>query len=194
MLSPRPRFLIALAILPIPLLLLAWALWPFVGSSEPKGGPSALRLSPEVQHRLQGLTRLHGPALSEQGLRGRVVVVTFFASWCPPCREELAHLKKIHAAHRARGLEILAINLFEEFDNFSNSKRLAAYLKRMQPGFPVLKGDAEISSLFGEIRRIPALFVFDRSGEPVFHFSNEQAGASTTADPAKLDTLIGGLL
>ena len=147
-----------------------------------------------VKSQLSALPALRGAELQRGSLEGKVVAITFFASWCGPCRVELAHLKKIYARSRERGLEILAINLFEEFDGLSNEKRLAEFLRITAPDFPVLKGSDAISATFGEIRRIPTLLVYDRAGRQAYRFINEVGGTRTAADPVELDAVIAGLL
>ena len=175
-------------------LLLGRVLGPAPGGAPGEKREKGLRLTPEIQAQLRALPRFGGGAPGGETLQGKVVLVTFFASWCPPCREELQHLKKVHAANRGRGLEVVAVNLFEDFDNFSNDEKLMAFLEKIRPGFPVVKGDQAISLTFGDIRRIPSLFIFGRSGGQVFHFNNERAGPSTTANPQQLESVITSLL
>ncbi len=57
-----------------------------------------------------------------------------------------------------------------------------------------MKGNDSISRFFGNIRRIPTLFVFDREGRPALEFANERQGKSSTFAPGKLEALIGRLL
>ncbi|MEE8395734.1 MAG: TlpA disulfide reductase family protein [bacterium] len=131
-------------------------------------------LGAPLRKKLEALPHLWGRPATAFDLRGRVVVVTFFASWCPPCRRELEHLRKIQRAHAGRGLEVVAINLFENFDGFSDRAKLTAFLEQTGYPFPVIEGDAEISRAFGTVRRIPSLFVFDRRGRPVLVFANQR--------------------
>ena len=87
----------------------------------------------------------------------------------------------------------MAINLFEDFDNFSDDERLATFLELTQPPFTVVKGNDAISQQFGTIRRIPSLFVFDRQGRRVLTFAHER-GAQATLDAAALRQVISPLL
>jgi thiol-disulfide isomerase/thioredoxin len=54
---------------------------------------------------------LSGDRLDVKDLRGKVVLVDFWATWCPPCREEIPRLKALYAEHHAAGLEIVGVNL-----------------------------------------------------------------------------------
>lgn len=132
--------------------------------------------------------------MGKGALEGRVVALTFFASWCGPCRVELALLQEINSALVGRGLRIVAINLFEEFDGLSNGKRLAAFLRITNPDFTVLKGNEAVSAAFGGIRRIPTLILFDRSGRSSYLFVNKVGGKRSSADPEELRAAIVRLL
>jgi cytochrome c biogenesis protein CcmG/thiol:disulfide interchange protein DsbE len=151
-------------------------------------------LTPTVQATLQALPHLHGLPISPDTFHSKVVIVTFFASWCPPCREEFAHLQALHTQYQEEGVTIIAVNLFEDFDQFSDDKRLTAFLDKTKPPFTVLKGNEMISQQFGTITRIPSLFIFDRQGQQAGAFRNEGDDAQTTLDVAALRRLVTTLL
>ena len=157
------------------------------------GASEAGALTADARAVMQALPHLHGPQVTDATFDGQVLIVTFFASWCPPCRQEFADLSAIYQQHRAAGLEIVAINLFEDFDNFSDDERLATFLELTQPPFAVIKGNEVISRQFGTIRRIPSLFVFDRQGRRVLTFAHER-GAQATLDAAALQQIVSPLL
>jgi thiol-disulfide isomerase/thioredoxin len=120
---------------------------------------------------LAGLTQIDGRKVDAARLTGRPVLVSFFASWCPPCNAEFEHMKLLHLAHAADGLEIVAINLFEGFGGFQDDgKRLSRFLGRHTPVFPIVKGTTNTAKLFGDVKRLPTVFVFDRQGRAVLHF------------------------
>lgn len=167
---------------------------PFAKPLQGRQRTTGPELTPSLRSQILGLPRLWGPPLGKDALEGRVVALTFFASWCGPCRVELALLQEINSALVGRGLQIVAINLFEEFDGLSNEKRLAAFLRITNPDFPVLKGNEAVSAAFGGIRRIPTLIVFDRSGRSFYHFVNNIGGKRSSADPVELRAVIARLL
>lgn len=150
-------------------------------------------LAAEARVTMQGLSHLYGLPVTDATFDDKVLIVTFFASWCPPCRQEFADLSDLYRQYRESGLEVVAINLFEDFDNFSDDKRLAAFLELTQPPFTVVKGNDAISQQFGTIRRIPSLFVFDRQGRRILAFAHER-GAQATLDAAALRQVISPLL
>lgn len=142
------------------------------------GGPVSLDAA-RVAH-IAGLTQIDGRQVDAGRLHGRPVIVSFFASWCPPCNAEFEHMKLLHLAHAADGLEIIAINLFEDFGGFQDKgKRLKRFLGRHTPVFSVVKGTAETAKLFGDVKRIPTVYVFDRQGNPRLHFVHAEGSKKT---------------
>jgi cytochrome c biogenesis protein CcmG, thiol:disulfide interchange protein DsbE len=108
---------------------------------------------------LATLVALDGQRISTSELLGHVVILTFWATWCGPCREELPLLSAYATQHAAEGLKVLAFTLDSPDD-----------LRKVQPvaqslNFPV--GFLANSSLsgYGRIWRIPANFTINREGQ-----------------------------
>lgn len=136
---------------------------------------------------IAGLKQIDGRKVDAQRLQGRPVIVSFFASWCPPCNAEFEHMKLLHLAHAADGLEIIAINLFEDFAGFDDKgKRLKRFLGRHTPVFPTVAGTAETAKLFGDVKRIPTVYVFDRKGNPRLHFIHAEGSKKTNPGLSEL--------
>jgi len=97
-------------------------------------------------------------ALSE--LRGQVVIVNLWASWCPPCRAEMPPLQEAYEVYRDRGLEILAVNT-----TYQDSQAAAArFVQEYGLTFPVpLDQTGEVSRSY-LLRALPTSFFIDRDG------------------------------
>lgn len=89
---------------------------------------------------------------------GKVIVLNFWASWCRPCREEMPALDAYYRAHRAEGLEVIAISIEEPGDLPKVRQAMKDF------GFPAaLAADGQIEG-YGRLWRIPVTFVIDRRG------------------------------
>ncbi|MEK9645161.1 MAG: TlpA disulfide reductase family protein [Alphaproteobacteria bacterium] len=121
------------------------------------------------------VARINGRPLDAARLQRRPVLVSFFASWCPPCNTEFEHIKLLQLDHASDSLSIVAVNIHEEFGTFKDdSKRLELFLTRHKPVFSVVKRTAETARLFGDVARIPTVFVFGRDGRWTLNFVHQQ--------------------
>ena len=90
--------------------------------------------------------------------RGKVIVLNFWATWCGPCREEMPALDAYYRAHRAEGLELIAISIEGPEDLLKVKRVMKAF------SFPAaLASGAQIDG-YGRLWRIPITFVIDRRG------------------------------
>ena len=138
---------------------LAWTLQSSVPAGATTGGQTP---SPRVGFPAPDFTLdlLGGGTVSLSELRGKVVVVNLWASWCPPCRAEMPALQRVYEADRARGLEILAVNT-----TFQDSEADAAqFVSEFGLTFPVaLDRAGEVSRRY-LLRALPTTFFIDRGG------------------------------
>lgn len=156
--------------------------------------PASIASSPDVSAELARLAPIRGPAISPAALEGQVVLVTFFASWCPPCREEFAHLIPVQEAYRDAGLTVVAINVFETWDDLSTPAKLAHFLDVTTPNFAILKGDRETRRAFFDLDRIPSLFLFGRDSRLAMVFKHERGATKTLLNETELRAAIEPLL
>ncbi len=116
-----------------------------------------------------GLTGLNGETVRLSQYRGQVVLLNFWASWCPPCREEMPALDTLQAAHAGAGLVVLAVNVAET--------RAEAQAFMQEGGYDLivaLDPDKEVTNQFG-VRNLPTSIVVDREGK----IAQRWAGALT---------------
>jgi len=104
------------------------------------------------------LTDLSGRTLESTGLSGRVVLVEFWATWCPPCRSTLDWLGEVK---RKYGERIAIVALAVE----SPDDQVRSVANSLSPDLRVGITDASIAEAFGNITSVPTLFLFDRSGK-----------------------------
>lgn len=132
-------------------------------SAVPSGSADGMRApSPRIgfQAPLFTLDRLGGDALSLIDLRGSVVVINFWASWCPPCRAEMPALQEVADAYDPEDLIILGVNMTAQ-DSEANA---AAFVRELNVSFPVLLDrTGEVGRLY-QSRALPTTFFVDREG------------------------------
>jgi thiol-disulfide isomerase/thioredoxin len=143
---------------------------------------------------LAALPGLQGAPLRPADLEDRVVVVAFFASWCPPCRPEFEHLRHLDQVYRDRGVTIVAVNIFEQFLKDPAGTRLARYLATVAGELHVVGGGEAVAPRFGSVDRIPTVFVFDRAGQSVMRFIHAQGATKTHATYEELAAAVEAAL
>lgn len=123
-------------------------------------------------------TTLAGESVSLSNLRGKVVVLSFFATWCGPCKTELPHIEKdLWQAMRAEGLQVLGVDREEKADV------VAPFVNKMSLTFPVV-ADAD-RSIYARYAKayIPRLYIIGRDGRIAFQ--------ATGFSPKEMDRIVG---
>jgi len=138
--------------------------------------PAAAQLPlPELSHELTRLsTPIEAPAFqledmdgekySLESYRGKVVILNFWATWCPPCRREIPSMEALHQAFKDEAFAILAINEWETEDH------VFAFMGQLpvEPGFPILFDlDSEVAQSFG-VKGLPTTLLLDAQGKIVY--------------------------
>ncbi|MEW6764649.1 MAG: TlpA disulfide reductase family protein [Pseudomonadota bacterium] len=104
------------------------------------------------------LIGVDGVAHDLAALRGRVVLVNFWASWCPPCVHEMPSMQTLWSDWRADGLEVLAVNLGED------EAAMRAFAQRHRLGFPILLDPRRQAAKDWKVYAYPTSFILDRQG------------------------------
>ncbi|MEE8121684.1 MAG: TlpA disulfide reductase family protein [Anaerolineales bacterium] len=106
------------------------------------------------------LESLSGDPISLADMRGKVIVLNLWASWCPPCREEMPALQRVYQENHERGLEVLAVNMTAQ----DNLAAVEAFVQEFNLTFPIL---LDISGEVGKaylMRALPTTFFIDQEG------------------------------
>jgi len=104
------------------------------------------------------LQTLDGDSLTLSDLRGKAVVLNFWATWCPPCQAEMPELQAAHEAYASGGLVVLGVNQAED------RATVQAFLDERNLSFPVvLDSQYEASQLY-KVNSLPTTFFIDRNG------------------------------
>jgi peroxiredoxin len=106
------------------------------------------------------LSDLQGKAWHLQDLRGKVVLVNFWATWCPPCRKEMPDLQALYDKYRDQGFVVLSISDEE-------SAQVAPFIGEKQISYPILLDPGSKVHEMYEVEGIPKSFVYDREGKLV---------------------------
>lgn len=124
------------------------------------------------------LERLQGGQVTLASLRGQVVVIDFWATWCPPCRAEMPWLVQLGKRFESRGVAFVAISE----DDPPGQVPLVTEFAREVPGlehFAVL-GNPEVESEYG-VTSLPTLFIIDRQGRLVRQLTGAADEATVVA-------------
>ena len=104
---------------------------------------------------------LDGGRLSLASQRGHAVVVTFWGTWCPPCRDEFPQLVRVHREQHTLGLQVLAVN---GLDQESGTKPIQKFVSRYGVTFPVLLDERGRMRELYHITGLPMTVFIDSAG------------------------------
>jgi thiol-disulfide isomerase/thioredoxin len=116
----------------------------------------------EVASRLPDfeLTDLRGRVLSSSDLRGKVVLVDFWATWCQPCKKEMPGYQKLVDQYGSRGLVVIGF----KFDNLPDVEDPLQFAKEIGVRYPLAIATDDMKQRFGGIEGLPTTMLYDRQG------------------------------
>ena len=106
------------------------------------------------------LKKFDGGMAKLSDYRGKVVILDFWATWCPPCIKEIPDFVELQKEYGDKGLAILGISLDQ-----NPKQALPAFIKKYKVNYPILLTDGKVDKAFGGVTGIPTTFVIDRKGE-----------------------------
>lgn len=107
-----------------------------------------------------GATLLSGDSVSTSQLKGKVVLLNVWATWCAPCREEIPYLQALYDQHRAQGLEIVGVSV----DARGQDESIKEFAKDFRMTYPIWRDpDERVQSLYMALG-VPASYLIDREG------------------------------
>ncbi|MFM1885539.1 MAG: hypothetical protein RL026_696 [Pseudomonadota bacterium] len=119
------------------------------------------------------LPTLQGHPLALASLRGQVVLVNFWATWCGPCRQEMPLLEQMHRKYQPLGVTVLGVNVEPD------SATALQWLQTRPVSFPVVSDkDGAVSRLYG-VPGMPGTVILDRKGVVRFAHAGYRAGDET---------------
>jgi cytochrome c biogenesis protein CcmG/thiol:disulfide interchange protein DsbE len=104
------------------------------------------------------LNDINGNRVNLSDYSGRVVILDFFADWCPPCRQEIPDFIALEKEYGDRGFSMIGIAVVDR-------GAAKAFAEKAGVNYQVLIDDGNVSAAYGPIRSIPTTFVIDKSGK-----------------------------
>lgn len=103
-----------------------------------------------------------GKIIDSNSLKGRVLLLTFFATWCPPCLEEVPTLVKLQKEMESAGFSVIGMSVDQQEPSI-----IAKFVEKKSINYPVLLAESKTTMDFGGIYGIPVAFLVNKAGNVV---------------------------
>lgn len=167
----RNTGVVVVVILAVALMIFAGMRWSRnaqqAGSRLPQTGPKVGAFAPDFE-----LQSLDGRTVKLSDLRGKAVLVNFWATWCQPCKLEMPWFEDLQKQYGAQGLEVIGIST----DDYVSSKdsvrdEVAKFAKDLGVTYTILRGKESVADAFGGAQFLPTTFYIDRQGKIIANVS-----------------------
>jgi len=115
------------------------------------------------------LTDTNGKTHTLDGYKGKWVLVNFWATWCPPCQEEIPDLIALHG-EKKNNLVVIGIAM-----DYRNAKQVTDFADGLLVDYPIVLGNAQVASQIGPVQGLPTTYLYNPDGKMVA----QQVGAIT---------------
>ncbi len=103
---------------------------------------------------------LKGEEISSADLRGKVVLVDFWATWCQPCKKEMPGYQKLLDLYGSRGFAVIGF----KFDTMADTEEPAQFARKIGVRYPLAVAPDDLKQKFGGIEGLPTTMLYDRQG------------------------------
>jgi thiol-disulfide isomerase/thioredoxin len=116
----------------------------------------------EIGSRLPDFTvkDLQGRQISSADLRGKVVLVDFWATWCQPCKKEMPGYQKLVDRYGSQGFAVIGF----KFDTMADTEAPIQFAKKIKVHYPLVAAPDDLKQKFGGIEGLPTTLLYDRNG------------------------------
>jgi len=104
------------------------------------------------------LFSINGEPVSTTGLKGSVVLIDFWATWCPPCRESLPFMNELHRKYAKQGLQIIGMNVDE-----GGERQIKSFIAEKGLSYTIIMAPRKLQDDYG-VRALPVIFVLNKKG------------------------------
>ena len=125
------------------------------------------------------LVDVNGNSVSLRNFKGKVVVLDFWATWCPPCKREIPDFIKLQSEYGPKGLQIVGIAL-DQLD------KVRAFASANGMNYPVLLGTNDVAARYGGVEAIPTTFIIDKTGKIAVKFEGFRSKATFESEIRKI--------
>ena len=106
------------------------------------------------------LPDLDGKIHSIKDFKGQILVINFWATWCPPCSEEVPKLNDLYDRYKNKGVQVIGIALDKD-----SLELVAPFMKRNKINYPILIGNHEVLTGLKNFKGVPTTILFDQKGK-----------------------------
>jgi thiol-disulfide isomerase/thioredoxin len=121
------------------------------------GGPAKDGAAPDFS-----LQSLDGKTVRLSDLRGKAVVLNFWATWCAPCKIEMPWFVELQKKYGPAGVQFLGVAMDD-----ASTKEIAEFAQSMNVNYPILIGKESVGDAYGGVQFLPETFYLDRNGKIV---------------------------